>query len=58
MTRKKICHPSNYIDYLCSVGWSDGSETSDKYNVPFINSTLVISAWENECLVGAVRGIE
>jgi len=37
-----------------SAGWSDGSYTSfmDK---PFINSTLVISAWENENLVGAVR---
>ena len=41
-----------------SVGWSDGSETSDmikNYNIPFINSTLVISAWENERLIGAVR---
>jgi len=43
-----------------SVGWSDGSETPEmisKYNVPFINSTLVISAWdnENENLIGAVR---
>lgn len=41
-----------------SVGWSNGGETSDmikKYNVPFINSTLVISAWKNECLIGVVR---
>ncbi len=41
-----------------SVGWSDGSETPDminNYNVPFINSTLVISAWENGRLIGAVR---
>ena len=41
-----------------SVGWSDGSETPDMikcYNVPFINSTLVISVWENERLIGAVR---
>lgn len=41
-----------------SVGWSDGSETSDmieNYNIPFVNSTLVISAWENERLIGAVR---
>lgn len=41
-----------------AVGWSDGSETSDmirNYNIPFINSTLVISAWENESLIGAVR---
>lgn len=41
-----------------SVGWSDGSETSDMIknnNIPFTNSTLVISAWENERLIGAVR---
>lgn len=25
------------------------------YDVPFINSILVISAWENERLIGAVR---
>lgn len=25
------------------------------YSIPFINSTLVISAWENERLIGAVR---
>ena len=33
------------------VGWSDGLETSDKtkyFNIPFINSTLVISAWEDD----------
>ena len=41
-----------------AVGWSDGSETPEmvkNYNIPFINSTLVVSAWENGCLVGAVR---
>lgn len=27
----------------------------EKYNVPFINSTLVMSAWENDKLVGFVR---
>lgn len=40
------------------VGWSDGSETDEMlkaYNVPYINSTLVISAWENRKLVGFVR---
>ncbi len=26
-----------------------------KFNLPFINSTLVISAWEKERLIGAVR---
>jgi ribosomal protein S18 acetylase RimI-like enzyme len=41
-----------------AVGWSDDSETPDmleKFNIGFINSTIVISAWENEKLVGAVR---
>ena len=37
-----------------SAGWSDGSHTPD-FNMPFINATLVISAWEGERLVGAVR---
>jgi len=40
------------------VGWSDGSETNEmlkNYNIPFINSTLVISAWENDKLIGFVR---
>ncbi|MDR0910765.1 MAG: GNAT family N-acetyltransferase [Spirochaetaceae bacterium] len=40
------------------VGWSDGSETLqmlNNYNVPFINSTLVISAWKNKKLIGFVR---
>ena len=43
-----------------AVGWSDGQETpfmSNKFNVPFINSTLVISAWENDNLVGCVRAL-
>lgn len=43
-----------------SVGWagSDATPDPDKlyyFNIPFINSTLVISAWENERLVGAIR---
>jgi len=56
-TKKDL--PSEQLHKLfMSVGWSDGSETSDmikNYNIPFTNSTLVISAWENECLIGAVR---
>ena len=51
--------PSEQLHKLfVSVGWSDGSETWDminNYNIPFINSTLVVSAWENERLIGAVR---
>jgi len=27
------------------------------YNIPFINSTLTISAWENERMIGAVRAL-
>lgn len=56
-TKKDL--PSEQLHRLfMSVGWSDGSETSDmikNYNIPFSNSTLVISAWENERLIGAVR---
>ena len=40
------------------AGWTEGSETDEmlkNFNVPFINSTLVVSAWDNERLVGAVR---
>lgn len=40
------------------AGWTDGSETDDmlkNFNVPFINSTLVVSTWDNERLVGVVR---
>jgi hypothetical protein len=56
-TKKDL--PSEQLQKLfVSVGWSDGSETLNmlkNYNKPFINSTLVISAWENERLIGAVR---
>jgi len=40
------------------AGWSDGKERPEilaYFNMPFINSTLVISAWDNGQLVGAVR---
>lgn len=56
-TRKDL--PSEQLHRLfIAVGWSDGSETShmlQNYNAPFINSALVVSAWEGECLVGAAR---
>lgn len=41
-----------------SVGWSDGNETKemlDYFNVPFINSTYVVTAWDDEKLVGCIR---
>jgi len=51
--------PSEQLHELfVSAGWSDGSDTADmikNYNLPFINSTLVISAWDNDRLIGAVR---
>ena len=56
-TKKDL--PSEQLHKLfVAAGWSDGSETSDmisNYNIPFINSTLVISAWKNERLIGAIR---
>lgn len=58
-TRKDL--PSEQLHKLfMSVGWSDGKETSfmlKNFNMPFINSTVVISAWENDCLVGCVRAL-
>lgn len=42
-----------------SVGWAVESTTTqsmiDSFNKPFINSTIVISAWDNDLLVGCVR---
>jgi len=44
-----------------SAGWTnteiaqEDPEIIKNFNRPFINSTLVISAWEKERLVGAVR---
>lgn len=40
------------------VQWSDGNESPEMiegFNQPFLNSTLVISAWSNDRLVGVVR---
>jgi len=51
--------PSEQLQRMfVAIGWSDGTEPPEmmkNYNVPFINSTLVVSAWQNERLVGAVR---
>lgn len=42
-----------------SVGWADEESTTqsmiDNFNIPFINSTIVISAWNDGVLVGCVR---
>jgi len=55
---KKDLPPEQLHKLFVSAGWSGGSETPDmlkNYNKPFINSTLVISAWENGDLIGAAR---
>ena len=57
--RKKDLPPEQLHKLFVAVGWSDGSETPDMikngYNIPWINSTLVISAWDGDRLIGAVR---
>jgi ribosomal protein S18 acetylase RimI-like enzyme len=57
-TRKDL-PPEQLHKLFVSVGWSDGSETPDMiktgYSMPWLNSTLVVSAWAGERLVGAVR---
>jgi len=58
-TKKNL--PVDQLYYLFSAaGWTGSESTPDPYilqnfNVPFINSTLVISAWDNDRLVGAIR---
>lgn len=58
-TKKDI--PVEQLYYLFySAGWAGTDSSPDpnilkKFNVPFINSTLVISAWDNERLIGTVR---
>jgi ribosomal protein S18 acetylase RimI-like enzyme len=55
---KKDLPAEQLYQLFVAVGWSGGSDTPDmikNYNIPFINSTLVISAWINNRLVGAVR---
>ena len=45
-------------DLFMAVGWSDGMVTPsmlENFNIPFINSTIVISAWADDKLVGCVR---
>ena len=56
-TKKDL--PSDELHKLfISAGWSNGLETPEmigNYNIPFINSTLVVSAWKDDRLVGVVR---
>ena len=50
--------PCEQLDKLfVSAGWSDSENTHDNswFKIPFTNSTFVISAWEDDHLVGVVR---
>ncbi len=42
-----------------AVSWADEESTTqsmiDNFNKPFLNSTIVISAWDEDVLVGCVR---
>lgn len=44
---------------FASVGWADEATTTQTminiFNKPFINSTIVVSAWDNDLLIGCVR---
>lgn len=56
---KKDLPPEQLHRIFVAVGWSDGSETPEMiqkgYSTPWINSTLVVSAWDEDSLIGAVR---
>ena len=46
---------------FAAVGWTDETKTIDvmieNFNKPFINSTLVFSAWDGDRLIGCVRAM-
>ena len=47
-------------ELFAAVCWSDGTITPsmlENFNVPFIHSTLVVSAWAEGKLVGCVRAL-
>lgn len=50
---------SQLHELFIAVGWSDGGELPDEMKTgfmqPWLNSTLVISAWDGDRLVGVVR---
>ena len=58
-TRKDLpVKPLHHLFFM--AGWTDSENTIDpnmlnNFNIPFINSTLVISAWDKENLIGVVR---
>lgn len=56
-TKKDLPVEQLYHLFL-SAGWADSNIDPDMlkyFNQPFINSTLVISAWDGDRLVGCVR---
>ena len=61
LTNKDL--PCNQLAALfAAVGWSDVSkevttEMTANFNKPFIYSTLVFSAWDEEKMVGCVRAL-
>lgn len=58
-TEKELpCDELHHLFYR--VGWSDkeiSNEMLSYFNLPFINSTLVVSAWDEERLIGCVRAL-
>jgi ribosomal protein S18 acetylase RimI-like enzyme len=58
-TKKDLPVDQLYHLFL-SAGWADAESTPapdilKNFNLPFIHSTLVISAWDNDRLIGTVR---
>ena len=57
--KKKDLPPDQLHKIFKAVGWSDGGELPNEMKAgfiqPWLNSTLVISAWDGDRLVGAVR---
>lgn len=54
------CEPLSKL--FSAVGWSDENreatpEMLANFNKPFINSTIVVSAWDEDKLVGCVRAL-
>lgn len=57
-TQKDIPCKELYQLFL-AVGWATEETTTqeqlENFNIGFLNSTFVFSAWDGECLVGCVR---
>lgn len=49
------------FELFCAVGWATAQTTTvemlQNFNVGFLNSTFVISAWDSEKLIGCVRAL-